>query len=83
MQGLTATTRHGVTRKRSPKRLKHTGNLFTKNQHLTSVKSVKPAVKLPQENIVKKTALLIRESVTALTENSTDVICPLTFEELD
>ena len=27
MQGWTATTRHGVTRKRSTKRLKHTGNL--------------------------------------------------------
>ena len=31
MQDWTATTRHGVTRKRSTKRLKHTGNLFTKN----------------------------------------------------
>ena len=29
-QDWTATTRHGVTRKRSPKRLKHTGNLFRK-----------------------------------------------------
>ena len=32
MQGLTATTRYGVTRKRSTKRLKHTGNLFTVNR---------------------------------------------------
>ena len=31
MQARTATTRHGVTRKRSTKRLKHTGNLFKKN----------------------------------------------------
>ena len=31
MQGWTATTRHGVTRKRSTKGLKHTGNLFRKN----------------------------------------------------
>ena len=43
---------------------------------------VSPAAKLPQENIVKKTALLIREFVTALTENSTDVFWPLIFEEL-
>ena len=34
MQGLTATTRHGVTRTRSTKRLKHTGNLFRKKPHL-------------------------------------------------
>ena len=34
MQGWTATTRHGVTRKRSTKRLKHAGNLFTKNLQL-------------------------------------------------
>ena len=27
----TATTRHGVTRKRCTKRLEHTGNLFRKN----------------------------------------------------
>ena len=31
MQGLTATAMHGVPRKRSKKRLKHTGNLFRKN----------------------------------------------------
>ena len=37
MQGLTATTRHGVTRKRSTKRLKHTGNLFRKNLQLIGV----------------------------------------------
>ena len=30
MQGLTATTRHAVKRKRSTKRLKDTGNLFRK-----------------------------------------------------
>ena len=32
-----ATTRHGVTRKRSPKRLNHTGNLFRKNLQLKDV----------------------------------------------
>ena len=31
MQGLGANERYGVTKKRSPKRLKHTGNLFRKN----------------------------------------------------
>ena len=31
MQDWIATTRHGVRRKRSTKRLKHTGNLFRKN----------------------------------------------------
>ena len=31
MQGWTATTKHGVTWKRSTKRLKHTGNLFGRN----------------------------------------------------
>ena len=34
MQGRTATTSHGVTRKMSTKRLKHTGNVFTKNLQL-------------------------------------------------
>ena len=37
MQGWTATTRHEVTRKRSTKRLKDTGNLFTKNVQLIGV----------------------------------------------
>ena len=37
MQGWTATLRHGVTRERSTKRLKHTGNLFRKNLHLKDV----------------------------------------------
>ena len=37
MQGRTATTRHGVTRKKSTKRLKHTGNLFRKNLQLIGV----------------------------------------------
>ena len=37
MQGQTATTRHGVTRKRITKRLKHTGNLFRKNLQLKGV----------------------------------------------
>ena len=37
MQGLTVTTRHGVTRKKRRKRLKHTGNLFTKNLQLKDV----------------------------------------------
>ena len=37
MQGSTVTTRHGVTRKRSTKRLKHTGNLFRKNLELKVV----------------------------------------------
>ena len=31
MQGWTATTRHGVARKRNTKRLRHAGNLFRKN----------------------------------------------------
>ena len=34
MQDSTATTRHGVTRKRNTKRLKHTGNLVRKNLQL-------------------------------------------------
>ena len=39
-QGWTATIRHGVTRKRTTKRLKHGGNLFKKNLQLkTSVNS--------------------------------------------
>ena len=37
MQGWTATTRHGVTKKRTTKRLKHTGNLFRKNLQLNNV----------------------------------------------
>ena len=37
MQGQTATTRHGVTRKRSTKRLKHTRNLFRKNLQIIGV----------------------------------------------
>ena len=37
MQGRTATTRQGVIRKSSTKRLKHTGNLFRKNLQLIAV----------------------------------------------
>ena len=37
MQGWTATTRDRVTRKRSTKRLQHTGNLFRKNLQLKDV----------------------------------------------
>ena len=39
MQGSTATTRHGVTRKRKTKNLMHAGNLFFfgKNLQLTGV----------------------------------------------
>ena len=37
MQGWTATKKHGVTTKRSTKRLKHTENLFRKNLQLTGV----------------------------------------------
>ena len=37
MQGSTATTRHGLTRKRSTKRSKHTVNLFRKNLQLKDV----------------------------------------------
>ena len=37
MQDWTATTGHGVTRKGSIKRLKHTGNLFRKNLQLTGI----------------------------------------------
>ena len=36
MQGWTATTRHGIIRKRSTKRLKHTWNLLRKNLQLNS-----------------------------------------------
>ena len=37
MQGWTANTRHGVTRKRSTKILKHAENLFRKNLQLKDV----------------------------------------------
>ena len=37
MQGWTGATKHRVTRKRSTKRLKHTGNLFRKNLPLIGV----------------------------------------------
>ena len=37
MQGCTATTRHGVTRKEAQKRLQHTENLFRKNLQLKHV----------------------------------------------
>ena len=37
MQGWTATTRHGVTRKRRIERLKHTANLFRRNLQLIGV----------------------------------------------
>ena len=37
MQGRTATTRHGITRKRSKKRLKHTGNISRKNLDVIDV----------------------------------------------
>ena len=37
MQGRTATTRHGITRKRSKKRLKHTGNISRKNLQVIDV----------------------------------------------
>ena len=37
MQGLTATTRHGVTRKKARKRLQDTENLFRKNLQLNDV----------------------------------------------
>ena len=37
MQGRTASTRHGVKRKRSTKRLEHTGYLFRKNLRLKDV----------------------------------------------
>ena len=37
MQGSTATTRHGVTKKESKKTLKHTGDLFRKNLQLKDV----------------------------------------------
>ena len=36
-QGWTAITRHGVTRKGSSKKLKHTRNLFRKNLQLEGV----------------------------------------------
>ena len=37
MQGWTATTRHGVTRKKTQKRLQDTENLFKKNLQLKDV----------------------------------------------
>ena len=37
MQGSTATTRHGITRNRSTKRLEHTENIFRKNMQLIVV----------------------------------------------
>ena len=37
MQGWTASTRHGVTRKRSTKRLEHIGNQFRKNLQIKDV----------------------------------------------
>ena len=37
MQGLTATTRHGATRKKIQKRLQDTENLFRKNLQLKVV----------------------------------------------
>ena len=37
MQGCTATTRHGVKRKRNTKTLRHTRNLFRKNLQLKDV----------------------------------------------
>ena len=38
MQGWTATIRYGITRKRSTKWLKHTGNLFRKNLQIQGLK---------------------------------------------
>ena len=37
MQGLTATARHGVTRKRSTKRLRYIGHLLRKNLPLKAI----------------------------------------------
>ena len=37
MDDWTATTRHGVTRTRNEKRLKHPGNVFRKNLQLKGV----------------------------------------------
>ena len=37
MQGRTATRKHGVTRKKCTRRLKHTGNLFRKDLQLIGV----------------------------------------------
>ena len=37
MQDWKAATRHGITRKRSTKRLKHTRNFFRKNLQLIGV----------------------------------------------
>ena len=41
MEGWTATTRHGVTRKSSMKKLKHTGNLFRKKPQLKDNSTLK------------------------------------------
>ena len=43
MQGKTATTRHGVTRKRNIQRLRHTENLFRKNLQVKEVKGKRKA----------------------------------------
>ena len=40
MQGWTATTRHGVTRKRNTKRIRHTGSQFRKNLQLKDVLNI-------------------------------------------
>ena len=37
MQDWTATTRHGFTKKRNTKRVKHTGNMFRKNLQMEGV----------------------------------------------
>ena len=46
MQGWTATTKHGVTRKRSTKKIQHAENLFTKNLQLKDVNSRLKATKI-------------------------------------
>ena len=46
MQGWTATSRHGVTRKRSTKKLKHTGNPFRTYSSKMSVNSRLKATKI-------------------------------------
>ena len=52
MQGLAATKRHGVTRKRSTNKLKHTGIPFRKNLQLKSVCATE------RHNLTKKKEVL-------------------------
>ena len=68
MQGWTATTRHGATRKRNTKRFRHTGNLFRKNLQSKDVfllgvyHGATPQSHWPKQTL-KKLNLLIKTGV--------------------